>query len=940
VLVIDQFEELFRYAAATINATPSGDSVRARDEATQFVQLLLEASRAPALKIHLMLTMRSDFIGDCARFHGLPEAVCAAQFLVPSLTRDQLDEVIRKPVEKAGATIDPELVERLLNDCSTELDQLPVLQHCLSRLWEEAGKAQQPAAATVAPTPTNQPSDLRAATMRHLTLAHYRAIGQFADALSLHADAILKDLPGPHLELAVKQVFSALSELDKEGRAIRRALKFFRLVAETGVDEKAVRQVLDRFRADDCSFLTPPIFEVDHIGADTRIDVGHEALLRRWEKVSGHGAELGWLRAEQQAGERYRGLLAMAEGDNAALPAHLVDERLAWWNARPRTAAWAERYGGGFDRVQRLLRVSKFRQRAKKIAIIATFVLVVGIAGEMYSLWQEALKAEVTAQSANNQALTAQAKAEQAQIQALDATKTSVGRLAGFLNDGAMSAKTAERLLDDARATLDDLAKSEDHPLEVSQIEILLLLNISDVRVALGKHEDVLNHAERAIALTERLLKAYPTDAKLKHHLYAGQFRIGDEMAYRNNIKEAEYYYGQALDTARQAAISDPATPQRQRDIAFVLNKLGDIYKIKKDWKAALDCYNEGLAIAMAMADQFPGDVATQKSRIAQLLSQRGETSDQAEALAKYREALVIQQNLLDSDPDNASITSNIATTHRYLGGMLQDQPALARAEYEAAVKYRKKLYDGDPGNVPWRRGLALDLTLLGDALVKQDDPRAAAQNYSNAVRIYEGFNLTDPSNINLLRNFAVLNRKRGDLLVDRANDAADPSKPVVDESTRLVGEALARYQVAAEAFERLTRDRDAATAAYSTLFDVKTKIGDIYVRQHRFKDAADAYDAASKVVAHVAATRPVADWQIRLGAKLEQTGDLLANITTDDVSDYQLAGTIAEDAMAFYQKAIDAIEAAATSQPDNQELQSKKTGLVAKITNHPSGTR
>ena len=50
------------------------------------------------------------------------------------------------------------------------------------------------------------------------------------------------------------------------------------------------------------------------------------------------GADLGWLRAEQQAGERYRGLLAMTEGDDAVLPAHLVDERWAWWKA---TAAYA-----------------------------------------------------------------------------------------------------------------------------------------------------------------------------------------------------------------------------------------------------------------------------------------------------------------------------------------------------------------------------------------------------------------------------------------------------------------------------------------------------------------------------------------------------------------------------------------------------------------------
>jgi tetratricopeptide (TPR) repeat protein len=55
------------------------------------------------------------------------------------LTRSQLEEAIRNPVEKAGGTIEPELVERLLNDCGDEVDQLPVLQQCLMRLWDRAG---------------------------------------------------------------------------------------------------------------------------------------------------------------------------------------------------------------------------------------------------------------------------------------------------------------------------------------------------------------------------------------------------------------------------------------------------------------------------------------------------------------------------------------------------------------------------------------------------------------------------------------------------------------------------------------------------------------------------------------------------------------------------------------------------------------------------------
>src|SRR5262249_11314941 len=117
------------------------EETRSRDEATQFVQILLEVARRQAGNVHVIITMRSDFIGDCARFHGLPEAVSASQFLVPSLTRDQLEEVIREPVAKAGATIEPALVERLLNDSANEPDQLPVLQHCLLRLWERAGAA-------------------------------------------------------------------------------------------------------------------------------------------------------------------------------------------------------------------------------------------------------------------------------------------------------------------------------------------------------------------------------------------------------------------------------------------------------------------------------------------------------------------------------------------------------------------------------------------------------------------------------------------------------------------------------------------------------------------------------------------------------------------------------------------------------------------------------
>ena len=139
LLFVDRFEELLRFAG--YGAEMNFDLVTAserREEATKFVRLLLMAAKSPRLAIHIIVSMRSDFIGDCARFHGLPEAVSRSLFLVPGMTRDQREDVIRKPIQLAGGQIDPGLVQRALNDTNNDPDQLPNLQHAMMRSWESA----------------------------------------------------------------------------------------------------------------------------------------------------------------------------------------------------------------------------------------------------------------------------------------------------------------------------------------------------------------------------------------------------------------------------------------------------------------------------------------------------------------------------------------------------------------------------------------------------------------------------------------------------------------------------------------------------------------------------------------------------------------------------------------------------------------------------------
>ncbi len=379
ILVVDQFEELFRFGLAGIGYRRGDvEEARRRDEATQFVQILLDADRRRLENVRVLITMRSDFIGDCAHFHGLPEAVSATQYLVPNLTRSQLEEAIRKPIEKAGGTIEPELVERLLNDCGDELDQLPVLQHCLMRLWDRAG-AETPAGGA-----------------RHLTRLTYDAIGRMTDALSRHADEIFAQCAGQ--ELAVEQAFRALSEVDREGRAIRRALRFDKLLAETGVSEADLRAGLDRFRAPNCSFLLPSLAASPTLAADERIDIGHEALLRRWKMIAGKTEPVdpktgrpppGWLTEEQIDGQRYHTLVSLLEGAAGGERATLDDpERTKeWWERLPRTSDWADRYGGKFEQVEKLIEdaiEAKRRSRRNRrlvAAIGAVGVLIAGAAG-------------------------------------------------------------------------------------------------------------------------------------------------------------------------------------------------------------------------------------------------------------------------------------------------------------------------------------------------------------------------------------------------------------------------------------------------------------------------------------------------------------------------------------------------------------------------------
>ena len=222
LIVADQFEELFRYQR---QAAAGNDPAEAASRAALFVSLLLQAAERFDCPVYVVLTMRSDFLGDCSQFPGLPEALSRSQYLIPRLTREQRREAIERPLHLAGIGISQPLTQQLLNDSSDEAalrgagavarggmpDPLPVLQHGLMRIceyWKQAG------------------------AQGDLDLTHYDAVGGIKDALNQHAESIYEKLGAAGKVWAAK-IFRCLT-VTEAGRAVRRPTRLDRLYEIAG----------------------------------------------------------------------------------------------------------------------------------------------------------------------------------------------------------------------------------------------------------------------------------------------------------------------------------------------------------------------------------------------------------------------------------------------------------------------------------------------------------------------------------------------------------------------------------------------------------------------------------------------------------------------------------------------------------------------------------
>jgi len=127
------------------------------DDAELLVERVLDHFFSPHPHCHVVLTMRSEHLNDCAAFLELPDAINKSSYLIRRLDLEELRGAITGPAQRflrlAARSNDPSLplpeqvvfeddvLARLLRDVQAithDPDHLPLLQHLLARLWEAA----------------------------------------------------------------------------------------------------------------------------------------------------------------------------------------------------------------------------------------------------------------------------------------------------------------------------------------------------------------------------------------------------------------------------------------------------------------------------------------------------------------------------------------------------------------------------------------------------------------------------------------------------------------------------------------------------------------------------------------------------------------------------------------------------------------------------------
>lgn len=452
LVVVDQAEELF--TVCTDQAERAG-----------FVAGLVAAADDPAGRIDVVLTVRADYYGRFAGDQRLASAIAANQVLVGPMTSEEYRRAITRPAQRHGVSVEPDLVDALVDEVAGQSGALPLLSTALVELWD-------------------------ARTDRTMTLASYRATGGLQAAVARLAESVYTGLDADQRQ-AARRIFLRLTGPGVGDTVVKRRVRLADLV--TDEPASALVDLLARRR----------LLTID----DGSVEVAHEALFREWPRFT------TWLE-EDREGIRLRAHLADAAANWEAVGR---DHGELYRGARlSATLDWTTAHAQDLNPVEQEFvtassteaqRATAHQQRQNRrlrglLAGAAVFLALAVIAGLL----------------AVRQANRADDKAAEARTAALSADARRVGVRAQLLDDISLSlllAAAGARLWDSPETQVNLLTMLTEHPTLVRSATpgggYLEAMDVSPDGRWIAASDDK-NRMHLYDAATDQLVRSYDAD--------------------------------------------------------------------------------------------------------------------------------------------------------------------------------------------------------------------------------------------------------------------------------------------------------------------------------------------------------------------------------------------------------------------------------------------
>ena len=770
LILVDQFEELFRFHR-------SRQIENSRDEAVAFVKLLLEATNQQAIPVYVVLTMRSDFIGDCMAYPGLPEALNESQYLVPRMTRDELRSVITGPVAVAGAEIAPRLVLRLLNDIGDDQDELPLLQHVLMRTWDHWQLHPQ----------ADAPIDV----------ANYEAVGTLRNALSLHAEEAYQEacLVGAR---PTELLFKALTDTFSDPRGVRRPTSVSELAAICEISESDVIMIAEVFRRAGRSFLMPP----PSVPLTSRVivDLSHESLMRCWTRL------IGWAREERRSAGLYSRLSReaswFAEGAAGLWGDPELELGLRWRRENCPTPAWARRYDEAFDRAMLFLdRSEQARERAKAerhAERVRKFRLAWGSAGVLLvmlvlAVWQGIVARREGGRAETNLRLARGAVDEL--LVSTDRNQASVGA------DVPQMEQLRRELLERAKPFYAEFIKQQPDNEEFLKEMGAAHFRLGHISRMLDDPEGAAREYRESIGQFDRLATNNPGRPDYRQALANSYNYLGETLRPSSQTyADAEQAYGNALRLQDALVREAPANATYPQELARTHYNRGILYASNAApndstfGQAGAD-FREAIRLLEPLSQNQANPQALQElarayNNLAALLSDGQDEKMLQESKPFYEQAIRIHEDLTRIMPGNREYRFELAKFSDNYAALLRDLGSfeLAKENSGRALALLDELTRPAPS-------LGIELAdahnLRGRILQSEGSPEAVKE-YQDALKMFKDLEKTHDAD-----RLEAFHFRFGELLQSLASLSREGKERRAGEAGRRVLSDALRYYVA-----------------------------------------------------------------------------------------------------------------------------------------------